>query len=188
MARRFLDDIRDDVTTLFADNISGNISPADLRSVFDDTIDSVIQDEADIFSNAPTVGVVLTGTFAALTTVYDVNGGGDGSFLTPSFSSGTITGSVTQGFSYTIRGAVTIAAGNNEEIEFAIGIDGVAEPFFATAVGDGVRDQSISVGAFDRTAKISAVYTLMARAVDGAATITVDAVRLVAVIQPTNNP
>lgn len=188
MTRRFLDDIRSDVTTLLADNMAGDISPADMRSIFDDTIDSTIADEGEIFSTASTIGVVLTGTFASLTTIYDVNGGGDGNFLNPAFASGTITGSGTAGFSYTVRAAITIAAGNNEEVEFAIGINGVAEPYFATLVGDGARDQSVSIGAFDRTSSISAVYTLMARAADGAATIDVDAVRLVAVIQPTNNP
>ena len=71
MTRRFLDDIHSDVTTLFADNVTGNISPADLRSVFNDTLDSTIQDEADIFSTGPTAGIVLTGTFASLTTIYD---------------------------------------------------------------------------------------------------------------------
>lgn len=187
MARRFLDDIREDIVTLFADNTGGNISPADLRSVTRDSLDSTVPDEGDIFSTAPTVGVVLTGTYVDLTDIYD-GGAGDGSFIDTDFAAGTITGGAIAGFSYTIRAAITLNASNNEVIEFAIGIDGVAEPYFATITGDGMRDQSVSVGAFDRTSGISTVYTLMARAVDGDATITVDAVRLVLVIQPTNNP
>ena len=79
-------------------------------------------------------------------------------------------------------------ASNNEEIEFSIGIDGVEEEYFATVVGNGTRDQSAVVRAFNRTAGVSAVYTLMARAVDGAASITVSSAQLIAVIQPTNNP
>lgn len=188
MTRRFLDDVRTDIATLFGNNITGEISPADLRSVTIDMLDSSIADEAELFSTAETVGLVLDGTFTSLATIYDAEEGDDGNFLNTAFSLGTVTGTGTAGFSYTVRAAITIEAGNNEVIEFSVGINGVADPYFATLVGDGTKDQSVSIGAFDRSAASASVYTLMARAVDGSATVTVSAVRLVVIIQPTNNP
>ncbi len=188
MARRFLDDIRTDIANEMADNVLGDITPAIMRARLNDLIDSTIGDEADLFSTSSTAGIVLTGTFASLATIYDAEAGGDGDFLNTAFAAGTITGTSTPGFTYTIAASITVMGANNEEIEFAIGINGVAGDFFATLVGDGLRAYSVSLIGLDRSASASAVYTLMARASDGAATITVDAVRLVVVIQPTNNP
>ena len=188
MTRRFLDTLRNTANVLLADNTNRDISPSDVRNIIIDTIDSTVQDEGEIFSTSPTAGVVLTGTFSSLTAIYAAGGSDGGGFINTDFAAGTIVGSSTAGFSYTVRAYVTVNTSNNEEVEFAIGIDGVEDPFFATLTGNGTRNQSVSVGAFDRSASSGAVYTLMARAVDGSATITVDSVRLVVVIQPTNNP
>ena len=188
MARRFLDDIRSDIASQFADNSNGNISPADLRSVTVDMLDSSVQDECDIFSTAPTVGLVLNGTFSDLTTIYDGQEGGDGLFLIPSFASGMVAGTSTPGFTYVVIADITVEASNNEEIDFSIGINGVATGFIGSVVGDGMRDQSVRVENLDRTAPASAVYTLMARAADGAATPTIQDVILRVIIVPTNNP
>ena len=49
MSRIFLDDLRADIAALFADNTIGAISPANLRGIMLDTIDSTIEDEGGIY-------------------------------------------------------------------------------------------------------------------------------------------
>ena len=74
MARRFLDNIRADVTTLLADNTTGLISAASMRLLFTDTIDSVISDEAGLGFASPVAAVPLTPNYALITGYTSVAG------------------------------------------------------------------------------------------------------------------
>ncbi len=188
MSRKFLDDIKTDINTLWADNITGNISPADLRGPIIDSIDSLKQDEGQIASTAPTIGLVLTGTFQDLITTYDIESGDDGSFLKTFFASGQIQSSATPGFSYQCVGRVTVEAANNETIEFSVGINSVPIGFIGALTGNANNDLSVDFSHFERAASANDNFTLMARAADGAATIDIQAILMTLIIWPTNNP
>ena len=62
MARRFLDDVRADIQSLLPDNITGEISPADMRTLLTDITDSTIQDECIITGDVGAT-FALTGAF-----------------------------------------------------------------------------------------------------------------------------
>ncbi len=188
MTRRFLDDIKEDIAQLWPNNITGAISPADLRGPVLDMVDSLKQDECELEGSAPTVGLALTGTFVSLTTVFDGESGGDGVFLKPDFANGVIVGATTAGFSYLITGDITVEANNNETIELVVGVNGVPTGFIGALTGNSNNDLSVSISHFVRTSESDAVYTLMARAADGAATIDIQEASMIAIIWPTNNP
>ena len=187
MARRFLDDIRADITADLADNSTGDISPADIRLNLIDMCDSLASDEAGLASSVETTGIALTGTFANLATVYSSGTGDDGDFLNVNVGNGTVTGTATAGFSYQLLGTLVIEAGNNEVVELAFGSNGVVVGGVVTIIGDGSNDASRSWAAFIQSAPSSGVFSIMARAQDGSATIDVVSARFVVSILPTNN-
>ena len=88
--RKFLDTVRSDLTALL---VTAGLTPAQsLNALLIDLIDSSIDDEALISSNVASLAVPTATTWAALTAnIYDVEQGGDGSFLTTDFAAGTIT-------------------------------------------------------------------------------------------------
>ena len=189
MSRRFLDDVRSDIISLFPNNSTGQISAQDLRQVTTDMVDSCVSDECAIYSTGTTQGIALTGTFSSFATIYDAQVGGDGNFLKPAFAGGTITGSSTGGFTYRALVHLTVGPGNNERLEFAIGVNGApAEGFRPDIVGNGADPQTVNVDLLELSARSNAIFTIMARAVDGSATIDVIDARFVVAVMPTNNP
>lgn len=188
MARKFLDTIKDNINSDFLDNTSGLITPEELRDIANDLVDSLKADEAELASSAETTGIALTGTFANLATVYSSGTGDDGDFLNVNFAAGTVTGTATAGFSYQLSGTLVIEATNNEVIELTFGVDGVATGGVVTIVGNGTDDASRHWQSFVRSAPASGVFSIMARAQDGSATIDVVSARFVAAVLPTNNP
>ena len=188
MARRFLDDVRSDINTLFADNIIGAITPARLRTSLRDIIDSTIQDEGVISISAPITGVVLPSTFTNLTGFVNTLGG-DGTFIKLEPSNNRIVTAATAGFTYTVFAGLSFEGVNNEEVEFAIGYNGVQGDYtpIATARGLG-RPLALQIRGLTLSAAANTNLTFMARAVDGTATIDILDMYLAAIINPTNNP
>lgn len=189
MSRIFLDDLRAATTALFADNTTGDISPADLRGVMLDTIDSTVQDECNLAATAPTLALATTASFVPLS-VYGEDNGGDGVFLTPDFVSGTITTAAEAGFTYTINCNATIESlQNSVPCEFVVLENGIPDGLAFALTGDGKDDPvSIAIRHLINAAPASAVYSIGIRTPDGASTLDVMAIEVIAVIHPTNNP
>lgn len=193
MTRKFLDDVRAEIDVNFPDNTTGAITPALTRSTLHDIVDSTVSDEALIAGAPEVTGYALTTTFSALTTgLYSAEAGGDGSFLTTNIAAGNITTSPTAGFTYSVSAALTVQAANNEIVEMAIMVNGVASRFQPSITGRGTNDRPVSVyieafvNGADSTA--NSVIQICARMPDGAGTISIDDVILNVTIKPTNDP
>lgn len=187
MTRRFLDDVRGDVTALLV--TGGNTTAPQLSGLLIDTIDSSIQDECSIASTAPTANLATTAAFVPLS-VYGEEHGGDGSFLTPSFTNGVVTTSPTAGFTYSISCIVTIEdLQNGIPCEFVVMQNGVPEGLAFALTGDGSNDPvTITIRHLINAAPANAVYSIGIRTPNGANSLDVVAIEMIAIIHPTNNP
>ena len=186
MTRKFLDQIKTDMETILPDNLTNEVSPADIRTVITDVMDSTKQDEGVISGGA--VGVApLDGVFQSLAS-FDTEEGDDAIFLKLNAAAGQIQTASTAGYTYQISAKIAFDAGNNN-LEFTIGMNGTPIGFITRDEGAGNNDQvTIQVGYFSRSTPADAVFTLMVRAVDGSANLNVVETALAAVIWPTNNP
>lgn len=190
MSRIFLDDLRDDINTLMADNNTQNITPAVQRGVLLDMVDSTTQQECAIIGQIPTLAVPTTTAFVPLTTIYDAFLGGDGDFLNPDFANGEIVGSSIAGWTYDVVANITLEGlGAGIACEFVIMRDGVQEGYIGGVTGDGSGDPvSTNVRFYDLKSLVDSTYTLGVRTPAGNDTIDVLDVILSVTIQPTNNP
>ena len=191
MTRKFLDDVRTQVDTLLADNNAGDISPLDVRTVLNNIIDSTIQDEAQLASTAAFTPYTLSvGSYAVIggSGVYDTSRGDDGDWLNINLNAGTVTGSATPGYSYTVKAGVTFSGlANNEVVDLAIGVNDTPQGFVTNIVGDGgSRPGSRYWEGGVLTAGTSDVFSIMAQT-DTAGTIQIDAITLTVIVEPTNN-
>jgi len=187
MARKFLDTIKGAIVSDLLDNNTGLISPKDVRDVLTDMVDSLKEDEAELVSVGETTAVALTGAFVDLTTVYDFGTGDDGDFLNVNAGNGTVTGTSTAGFSYRLSGTIVATASNNEVIELTFGVDGVPTGGIITIEGSGTSDASRHWQSFIRAAPANGVFSIMAAAKDGAATVDIVSARFVVAVLPTND-
>ena len=189
MSRIFLDDLRAAATALFADNTAGDISPADLRGVMLDTIDSTIEDEGGIYSVTPTLAIPTAVAYAELLNIYTTDVGGDGTFLIPDFTLGTVTTSATAGFSYEVSAQLSFEGANNTQYDFTIMHDGVAVGVGESVTGRGSgRPVGVNITSLSLSTPASAVVTLAVQSPDGVSTIDILKASLFTIIKPTNNP
>ena len=153
-----------------------------------DVMDSSVEDEAALYSTAPTVGVVVGATFAKLAGVFDSAVGGDGSFLITDAVAETVTTSSTAGFTYGLGCELTFTAANNAVVDFAIAVDGTVQQYIASATARGSsRPVSISLSSVILSANASSVVELYALSTDTASLDVLDGYLLTS-IRPTNNP
>lgn len=211
--RRFLDDIRTDIDTndqYRIDNIYTNTD----ESISGDTVgvwmQAAVQIQADmlrsladseaLLSGSTTTSFPITDTWVNLSdallgsgSMFDIAIGDDSAgegFLKIDMPSGTITGKDVAGYTYNAIGALGVDAGTNEVIEVAIGLNGSPNTAFVGSVigTGGVREQSVYVERYTLSAPANAVYSLMVRAPDGAATIQVTPRNWGLAVKPTDNP
>ena len=187
MARIFLDTLKANITTVFADNTTGDISAADLRGVFVDSLDSLKADEAFLYGDA-TPAYALTQTFAIMAGVYNLSTGDDGSFLKVDQAGGFITLSTVAGWSYRITGLVSFRAPNNQDVEFVISRSGTPTPFVVGASGRGNNTVSASMIASIGASVSNENIAISARGVDSAVDIDIQDIVLEVQVLPTNNP
>ena len=187
MTRRFLDDVRGDIVTQL--QTAANTTGPELSALLIDTIDSTVQDEANIASTVSTVGLVTTTAFVPML-VFGEDNGGDGVFLTPDFLNGTITVSPTAGFTYTFSCNVSIEnLQNSVPCEFVVMENGSPVGLSFALTGDGNNDPvTIAIRHLVNAAPANAVYSIGVRTPSGANTLDVLAIEMIAVIHPTNNP
>lgn len=195
MTRKFLQDIVGQIASTLPDNTTGQIIPANHRVLLNDLLDSSVQDEAALSSTAQTpVSVSIGNTWTTLSdalgvTIYDTTAGGDGEFLIPAQTAGTITGSATAGFSYNAKGAVQLDAANNVVIECALGLDGVPGDLIGSIIGtEGARQQGVYVERYVPSTPANAVFSLMLRAPAGTTSVDLVVRTFGLIILPTRNP
>lgn len=209
MARRFLDDVAQDIVDLqaFVDaniqtNVTGDISGSLVNSVYTsinanmrDVLDSSVQDEAGLTSStglpvAVTVGTDWTVIDDNLAVgIYDTAIGGDGSFLIPNLANGSITGTSIPGFSYTAEGAIQADLAPGAFVEVALGLNGVPGDLVQTINGtSGARFEGAYVRRYLPTTPANGVFQLLLRCPDGPETFDISVRTFGVIIMPTRNP
>jgi hypothetical protein len=191
MSRRFLDDVRAEIHAIIKTNGNAEITGPLLNGLMIDMIDSTIQDESVIASNIPSGPIPTTTTFTPLTTgIYDESSGGDGVFLKPDFINGEIISGATAGFSYTVRGLVSINDTQiNRLVNFVILKNGVPAGFISQNVGRGnSKPISLSVEHYSLSTPSDTVYQIGVETPDGANTVDILSIGMSLTIQATNNP
>jgi hypothetical protein len=189
--RRFLDDVRQDINDIIKTNGNAEITAPLLNGLMIDMVDSTIQDESVIASNIPSGPIPTTTTFTPLTTgIYDESSGGDGNFLKPDPINGEVVSGPIAGFSYTVRGLVSISdTQNNRLINFVILKDGVPAGFISQNVGRGNgKPTSLSIEHYSLSTPSNTVYQIGVETPDGANTVDILSIGLSLTIQATNNP
>lgn len=194
MTRRFLDDIKADYDALLVSNTSGDIGPLADKALRFDTMDSVKDDEAAIYSSSPVAGPIpTTVAFSSLTTgLYDTAVGDDSlgqGFLNTDETNGVIVGKNIAGFHYDIEGAVNFTPNNGVTYDFSLGVNGVEGFRIASVTGQPGGDPfSISLKRISISTPASASFSLMCRTPDGTDSLDIIEAVLVAIVKPTNNP
>ena len=209
MARRFLDNVRTDLTAALATvqatiftNAAQAISGDDVQNAFNifeplwqDMFDSGVQDEAGLGGStsmtftADVAWTPINDLTAPPVIAYDDVQGGDADFLKVDQADGSITTTATPGFSYESLGAVSIDAGNGIVVEAAILRDGIPTVLVGSIVGTGgVRSQSIYVTSYLTSHTPNQKYQLGVRAPAGPTSVTLTPRNFGLIIVPTNNP
>lgn len=188
MTRRFLDDIRANITALLV--TAGETTAPDLAALMIDQVDSVVDDEAAIASTTPSLAVPTAIAWQPLTTgIYDISVGGDGDFLKVDATAGNITGSSVAGFTYELDGKISFQdLGSNVAINFSILVDGVQAGFIAALTGGGgTRPRTAAFTHIVLSAPADALFQIGIQTPDGVQAIDIGSVGLQATIKPTNN-
>jgi hypothetical protein len=187
MARRFLDDIRADLLTLLPDNVVGEISPADVRGILRDIIDSTVQDEAAMTS-PPSVPLNLTPVPTEYPAIFDASIGGLPGFLTPNPTTGRFELSPTPGFSYQVEFFIQAEGQQNAEVNINIMQNGVpvGESYEIVCRGPG-RGVSTSARWIELSGLANMTYGIGISSPTSASISVTNAFGL-AVIVPTNSP
>lgn len=187
MARRFLDDIRTEITTRIPDNDVGAIDAADVRTPVLDLIDSVVTDEATLDVDIGKTGLAVGTSFVTYAD-YDSSAGDDANFLKINQAGGFVQGTSTAGFSYLMVVSMSAIFAANRVLDIAVGVNGVETGFIASSAGQGVGDPVfLTTTFFVRSAGSNDDFSLVWKA-DAATTVDVTDARLTTVIWPTNNP
>lgn len=186
MSRIFLDNLRNDINSLFADNNTGQITPALLRGVHLDMVDSLAQDEGVLFSTSP-VTVTLTPTYALVPNLLGGEAGGDGLFLILDGLAQSITTNGPAGFTYNMNTQISCDGGNNVVFNLAIFQNGVILRETSFVTGGASRVINISLDRYINASPNGAVYEVrMSSPTSG--TLDISQAILSGVIQPTDNP
>ena len=140
MTRKFLDDLRAEIDTLFADNTSGLISPADVRQIARDTVDSTVADDATIYRNSASgsadLGTQITPTpIASIADTQSVDANMDGCTADP--VAGTFTSGTVAGREYYLVMQVSVVLTLNAQFRLGVTIDGILSDFQSVVNGQG---------------------------------------------------
>jgi len=191
MTRKFLDTLKTEMSGVgrIEDNTTGLVSPADVRAVLTDIIDSTVQDEASLKSTAAFTGYSMPATYAVIggSGVYDAETGDDGDFLNNDLTAGTITGTSVAGYSYVVDASITLSnVANGRPIILAITSDDVVTDE-TSVVGAGADPISRSWRRFIQTASADETFAIAAYDDSGASTCDINSINLTVSIVPTRN-
>lgn len=189
MARRFLDDIKADIDTIFVAE-GGMRVETEHKPILLDIIDSLKQDEGGIYGLTTVPSVAVTATYSALTSIYEAQAGGD-DFIIPDFAAGTVAAGTTAGFTYTVFASLSFEGSNNDQFDFTVLADGaplgVGESVTGRGTGNG-RPVPVNIRTGILSTPADTVFALAIKSPDGNSNINVLSGSLYIVIEPTNNP
>lgn len=189
MTRRFLDDVRADLSNLMTDNTQGLIEASSLLSLQIDVIDSVIQDECALQMSTRVDNYALTDVMAPLLGAFDGAQGGDAEFLKVDVGAGTITTATIAGYSYDITGIISFEGGANDEYAVQLLVDGVPYGFKGSLTAEGPNDPvEGTFRAVINAATADAVLQFGIQSQDATDTVDILDAVLYVEVQPTNNP
>ena len=192
MSRKFLDDIRAEITSQMPDNNVGLVTPAIVRGIMQDIVDSTVEDVAFIYrTGGPLVGYARTATAALLPTLFDANylaTNMDG--VATQQAAGTITLGNVAGRQYKGTFNITFEGANGSEVQAGLFIGGVLSPLWgaAASVPAANRQVTITMPWYINKSVASQVIGPALWLPNGAGTIDVTAVQFSCSIMPTNNP
>ena len=148
MTMKFLNDVRAEITSLFADNVAGAITAASLRQVVNDIVDSAAPPDCAILSTASAVGQAVGTAKAIVPMGAAISSNPIPAILSGDASTRRVTMSVaTSGFLCSIVFEATVDnLPNNQVLEFQVFQNGVATRWTAECVGRGAgRPSSIDL-------------------------------------------
>lgn len=188
MTRKFLDAVRAEINTLVADNTSGDISPADVRTCLLDITDSTVNSTAWYASSTPSLAVPLTTTGTIPPAPVPQSGQEDPTLITVSTGTRQFTvQAAAVGFSVEIFCLVTMSSANNNKVSLDLYVNGAIQIFGAEVVNTGPTDPStISFAAYINAA-VAGTLDMRLRTLTGAFNVDVLNSAMSASILPSNN-
>lgn len=186
MTRKTLSQCAVDAAALFPDNSTGLISPADLRSVVQDLLDS-LNPAAAMAYGAPNTATAMTATPARLPAAYfsdffsddpaviEGRAGANGDIICHS-AVGQLQ----------INLDTTFHAANGVDVNFYIARNGVVLPPIARGTGTGAGDfQTIAMGWLVIDLAANDTFTIFAATPGGAASVTIGGCAIKGILLPT---
>lgn len=192
MTRMPLDNLKTLVGETIPDNITGLISPLDVRSMMEDIIDSSTPAYAfmwgdhtasPITKNVTTSWSVLLGA-----SMYPNVGVSDPTELNAIPSTGSMPVEFPN-YVHTVRGSISLSGPTNRELEFAIGHDGVPIDGVMTLTLTGPSKQQSMIDAVTFVARSGWNLQLLVRFSDGGASadISVRSINMQGTLEPTHS-
>ena len=139
MTLKFTDVVRAEINSLLADNISGDISAADMRQVCTDILDSSAPPDCALISTTSATGQVLSPTPAIVPVPGAISSNPDPSVISANAGNRNIEITPTlNGFLLTVIFEFTIDnIGNGQSVQFTIFKNGLATPWRYDIIGRG---------------------------------------------------
>lgn len=191
MARMALNELELLIGTTIPDNVTGLISPADVRNMMSDIIDSSTPSFALMWGDHSAVPVTKNVTTAwsvfSGTSLYSNTGTSDPSELPVDPSSGSMAVQFAN-FVHSVRGAITLTGAVNREIQFAVGHDGVPISGTSGLTLTGVNKQLSVMDDITFVAGSGWNLQLLIRAADGGASfdVSINSINMQATLEPTH--
>lgn len=142
-----------EISSLYADNTTGNISAADVRTVSQDTIDSLVGGPTSAVANQVATYADTTGQLLLATPVTVDGSGNTAGVGTLASGNHTITGTLTVTSTSSLQGDITVATGKAIQPDTttahtvlfkAYDVDGTAYKTFATLTNGNTPDLNIA--------------------------------------------
>ena len=191
MTRKYTDPLKDDITAALADNVTQQISAADVRQALLDIVDSLRPAWAGLaaaHSGAP-VTVNLTTSWQPIAPAGFWTTGGQSSAVELEALTATGLIDVKFGdFNHIVRAAANFEGPTGQEIQFSIGVDGVVAGTISSVDGSG---NGRIVGANDWVMvypPTGAKFSMMMRVPSGTAAVLIHQAQLFAELQTTRYP
>lgn len=188
MTRKTLNQVKVDVAALIPDNTTGLVSPADVRAVLIDAIDS-LNTAASIAYGAPNTATAMTATPTRLPATYFPNVFNDDSSILEARAGtdGDIIAHSDVGQLMLDMNA-TFHAANGTDVNFYIARNGVVLPPIARGTGTGAGDfQTITMSWLVIDLTLNDSFTVFAATPGGAASVTIGGCAIKGILLPTMN-
>jgi hypothetical protein len=186
MTRKFLVPLRTEIATLIPDNTTGLVSPADVRTMLTDVLDSAVNSDAFYASNTVSPGFAITNAGAIPPAPSPVS-----SVEAPTFVNvdpGTrvfAVGAPCVGFSLLVQCQCTVGAPNNVDMSLELFASGISTIFSAEITGTGTGNPAtMSFSAYIQHA-VAGTLDMRLRSLTGNTTVDVQNSSMAVIILPT---